>query len=84
MGAWGSAERRVKQMSTEYTKPPYPGQMQGSTKQMRPLPHRGERSYRGSGGQAGMRAWITSGDSGIGRGLPLLSPGKERMLPFLT
>ncbi len=39
----------------------------GRTGPMRPQPHHGEESYRGSGRLAGKAAVITGADSGIGR-----------------
>jgi hypothetical protein len=45
--------------------------MPGTTKEMRPVPDHGEKSYRGSGRLAGKRAIITGGDSGIGRAVAI-------------
>ncbi|MDB5819541.1 MAG: short-chain dehydrogenase/reductase [Rhizobacter sp.] len=55
---------------TRYPKPPFAKQTQerpGLASRMRPPPDHGERSYKGSGRLAGRKAFITGGDSGIGR-----------------
>lgn len=53
-----------------HPKPPFPAQQlewPGLASRMQPRPDHGETSYRGSGKLAGRRAFITGGDSGIGR-----------------
>ncbi len=53
-----------------YPKPPFPKQEQpwpGLTSKMTPRPDHGETSYVGRGRLAGRKAFITGGDSGIGR-----------------
>jgi len=55
-------------------KPPFPKQQQpmpGFTKKMQPIPDHGERTYKGAGRLAGMKAIVTGGDSGIGRAVAL-------------
>jgi NAD(P)-dependent dehydrogenase (short-subunit alcohol dehydrogenase family) len=55
---------------TAYPRPPFPPQEQewpGLASHMQPRPDHGERSYVGSGRLRGRRAFITGGDSGIGR-----------------
>jgi NAD(P)-dependent dehydrogenase (short-subunit alcohol dehydrogenase family) len=52
----------------------FPAQEQeppGLTEPMRPVPDHGEKSYRGHGRLAGLRALITGGDSGIGRAVAI-------------
>ncbi len=52
-----------------HPRPPFPAQSQswpGLASEMTPRPDQGEKSYRGSGRLAGMRALITGGDSGLG------------------
>ncbi|MCW2799642.1 MAG: oxidoreductase [Aeromicrobium sp.] len=51
--------------------PPQQQKPPGLTKDMRPVPDHGEKSYRGSGKLKGRRALITGGDSGIGRAVAL-------------
>ncbi|HUQ11934.1 MAG TPA: SDR family oxidoreductase [Steroidobacteraceae bacterium] len=54
----------------DYPRPPFPEQQQewpGLASKMDPRPDHGEKSYRGSGRLAGLRALITGADSGIGR-----------------
>src|SRR5947207_4780462 len=58
----------------DYPKPPFPKQQQpmpGFTKKMQPIPDHGERTYKGAGRLAGMKAIVTGGDSGIGRAVAL-------------
>jgi hypothetical protein len=53
-----------------YPKPPFKRQSQpwpGLARDMDPRPDHGETSYKGSGRLAGRRAFITGGDSGMGR-----------------
>ncbi|WP_428976986.1 SDR family oxidoreductase [Faunimonas pinastri] len=55
---------------TEYPKPPFPKQEQpwpGLAGKMTPRPDHGETSYKGSGRLAGRKAFVTGGDSGMGR-----------------
>jgi NAD(P)-dependent dehydrogenase (short-subunit alcohol dehydrogenase family) len=55
---------------TKYPKPPFESQFQpwpGLASKMNPRPDHGEKSYKGSGRLAGMKALITGGDSGMGR-----------------
>lgn len=58
-----------------YAKPPFPDQeefpMPGSTLQMKPEPHHGTHSYRGSGKLQGLNALVTGSDSGIGRAIAI-------------
>jgi NAD(P)-dependent dehydrogenase (short-subunit alcohol dehydrogenase family) len=54
----------------EYPRPPFPRQEQdwpGLASKMTPRPDHGETSYKGSGRLAGRKAFITGGDSGMGR-----------------
>lgn len=54
--------------------PQFPPQQQrppGLTGEMTPIPDHGEESYVGSGKMAGLRAFITGGDSGIGRAVAI-------------
>ncbi|GJD96231.1 SDR family oxidoreductase [Methylobacterium iners] len=56
--------------TTNYPKPPFERQSQpwpGLSRDMKPKPDYGEKSYRGSGRLAGRKALITGGDSGMGR-----------------
>jgi len=58
----------------EHPRPPFPQQSQptpGYTLAMDPVPDHGEKSYRGSGRLAGMKAIITGADSGIGRAVAI-------------
>ncbi len=58
----------------DHPKPPFASQKQpmpGQTQRMDPVPDHGERSYRGSGRLAGMKALITGADSGIGRAVAI-------------
>jgi NAD(P)-dependent dehydrogenase (short-subunit alcohol dehydrogenase family) len=53
-----------------YPKPPFPRQEQkppGLASKMKPVQDHGEKSYKGSGRLAGRKAFVTGGDSGIGR-----------------
>jgi NAD(P)-dependent dehydrogenase (short-subunit alcohol dehydrogenase family) len=55
---------------SKYPKPPFKPQTQpwpGLAGKMDPKPDHGETSYRGSGRLAGRKAFITGGDSGMGR-----------------
>lgn len=55
---------------TKYPQPPFDSQFQpwpGLASKMTPRPDHGEKSYKGSGRLAGMKALITGGDSGMGR-----------------
>ncbi|ADO44004.1 SDR family oxidoreductase [Ketogulonicigenium vulgare] len=57
-----------------YPMPPYPAQTQpapGSFLKMDPRPDHGETTYKGSGRLTGKRAFITGGDSGIGRAVAI-------------
>jgi len=59
---------------TAYPRPPFQPQHQegtGSTAEMEPDPDHGESSYQGHGRLAGMRAFITGADSGIGRAVAI-------------
>lgn len=47
--------------------PPQQQEPPGLTQEMKPIPDHGENSYKGSGKLTGRRAFITGGDSGIGR-----------------
>jgi NAD(P)-dependent dehydrogenase (short-subunit alcohol dehydrogenase family) len=54
----------------QYPRPPFarqPQRVPGKDSRMKPLADHGETSYRGSGRLAGRRAFVTGGDSGIGR-----------------
>ena len=56
--------------AADFAKPPSPTQRQpwpGLTDKMTPRPDHGEANYRGANWLAGMKAFITGGDSGIGR-----------------
>jgi NAD(P)-dependent dehydrogenase (short-subunit alcohol dehydrogenase family) len=56
--------------TTKFPKPPFPDQKQpwpGLASKMDPKPDHGEGSYQGSGRLAGRKAFITGGDSGMGR-----------------
>ena len=58
----------------DYPKPPFDTARQsppGRSDAMDPMPDHGERTYRGSGKLAGMRAVVTGGDSGIGRAVAI-------------
>ncbi len=62
--------RSLQDPTTQYPRPPYPGQSQpwpGLAGKMDPRPDHGEKSYKGSGRLAGRKALITGGDSGMGR-----------------
>ncbi|MFT8211880.1 MAG: SDR family oxidoreductase [Symbiopectobacterium sp.] len=57
-----------------YSMPPYPEQSQlepGLAGKMTPRPDHGETSYQGRGRLAGHKAFITGGDSGIGRAVAI-------------
>ncbi|KEQ06522.1 SDR family oxidoreductase [Pseudorhizobium pelagicum] len=60
---------------SHYPKPPFEEQqpipMPGRTRDMKPVPDHGEKSYRGSGRLAGLKAVITGADSGIGRAVAI-------------
>jgi len=51
--------------------PPQQQEPPGLTRDMRPVPDHGEKSYKGCGKLVGRRALITGGDSGIGRAVAL-------------
>jgi len=51
--------------------PPQEQEQPGLTSETTPVPDHGERTYRGSGRLARMRALITGGDSGIGRAVAI-------------
>lgn len=51
--------------------PPQSQQPPGLTEEMEPRPDHGEESYRGSGRLEGLKAYITGGDSGIGRAVAI-------------
>ena len=51
----------------QYPKPPFDVDDSGDEPVMSPPPDHGENSYRGNGRLAGRRAFITGGNSGIGR-----------------
>jgi len=54
----------------QYPRPPFPEQPQpepGLAARMKPEPDHGETSYTGSGKLSGRKAFVTGGDSGIGR-----------------
>ncbi|UHG94232.1 SDR family oxidoreductase [Spirosoma oryzicola] len=56
--------------TTKYPKPPFRSQSQawpGLVSKMEPRPDHGETSYKGSGRLQGRKAFITGGDSGMGR-----------------
>lgn len=56
--------------TTKYVKPPFKRQSQpfpGLANKMTPVPDHGENSYVGSGRLTGRKAFVTGGDSGIGR-----------------
>lgn len=56
--------------TTKYPKPPYDTTQQpwpGLASKMMPPPDHGETSYKGSGRLTGRKAFITGGDSGMGR-----------------
>ena len=66
----GRAQRNLKNPKDAYPRPPFPHQEQprpGLACRMEPKPDHGETSYVGSGRLAGRKAFITGGDSGIGR-----------------
>jgi NAD(P)-dependent dehydrogenase (short-subunit alcohol dehydrogenase family) len=58
-------------MSEHKTLPKQQQAMPGTTREMKPVPDHGEKSYRGSGRLAGKRAIVTGGDSGIGRAVAI-------------
>src|SRR5947207_15603096 len=58
-------------MSEQTTLPKQQQEMPGTTREMKPVPDHGEKSYRGSGRLAGKRAIVTGGDSGIGRAVAI-------------
>ncbi|KQW43247.1 MULTISPECIES: SDR family oxidoreductase [unclassified Roseateles] len=69
-GASSSTRPPMQDPREQYPKPPFPAQRQeppGLTARMKPRPDHGESSYVGSGRLKGRRAFITGGDSGIGR-----------------
>lgn len=72
-----------------YPKPPFPAQQQsmpGSTAAMNPRPDHGEKSYKGSGRLAGLKALITGGDSGIGRAVAIAyaREGADLLIAYLN
>jgi NAD(P)-dependent dehydrogenase (short-subunit alcohol dehydrogenase family) len=64
------ARRELDDPRTKFPKPPFQEQKQpwpGLSSKMDPQPDHGEQSYRGSGRLLGRRAFVTGGDSGMGR-----------------
>ncbi|NLA64366.1 MAG: SDR family oxidoreductase [Leucobacter sp.] len=59
----------------KYPRPPMPFQQQpdqpGATEPMHPTPDHGEKSYVGHARLSGQRAFVTGGDSGIGRAVAI-------------
>lgn len=72
-----------------YPKPPFPRQQQsppGLIGKLNPPADHGEKSWRGAGRLAGRRAFITGGDSGIGRAVAIAfaREGADVALSFLN
>jgi hypothetical protein len=72
-------------MSEQTTLPRQQQAMPGTTREMKPVPDHGEKSYRGSGRLAGKRAIITGGDSGIGRAVSIAyaREGADLLISYL-
>lgn len=73
----------------DYPKPPFasqPQDMPGSTAAMDPRPDHGEKTYKGAGRLAGMKAVITGGDSGIGRAVAIAyaREGADVLIAYLN
>jgi NAD(P)-dependent dehydrogenase (short-subunit alcohol dehydrogenase family) len=73
----------------EHPKPPFRKQTQpmpGQTEVMEPVPDHGERTYRGCGRLADMKAVITGGDSGIGRAVAIAyaREGADVLIAYLN
>jgi NAD(P)-dependent dehydrogenase (short-subunit alcohol dehydrogenase family) len=82
-------ERAVKNPVTQYAKPPFPSQeqeMPGEESKMDPRPDHGEKSYKGSGKLAGLKAIITGGDSGIGKAVAIAfaREGADVLISYLN
>jgi NAD(P)-dependent dehydrogenase (short-subunit alcohol dehydrogenase family) len=74
---------------TQHPTPPYPEQRQrppGQTRDMRPIPDHGEKSYKGTGRLKGKKAIITGGDSGIGRAIAIAyaREGADILISYLS